>query len=86
MSRGRRRGSGRAAAAAGKFDYVGSAKCGMCTRATPRATSSSVAGKPASKAYATLQGEKAKQIATEKKLAKPAHEAPECLSAMPPRP
>lgn len=69
-----------AAAATGKFDYVGSAKCGMCHKSDAKGNQLKVwQASPHAKAYATLQGEKAKQIATEKKLAKPAHESPECL-------
>jgi hypothetical protein len=67
-------------AAAGKFDYVGSAKCAMCHKSDAKGNQLKVwQGSPHAKAYATLQGEKAKAIATEKKLAKPAHESPECL-------
>lgn len=67
-------------AAAAKFDYVGSAKCGMCHKSDTKGNQLKVwQGSPHAKAYATLQGEKAKAIATEKKLAKPAHESPECL-------
>jgi hypothetical protein len=68
------------AAAAAKFDYVGVKKCAMCHKTVAKGGQFQQWEKSThAKAFATLQGEKAKQIATEKKLAKPAHESPECL-------
>ncbi len=64
-----------------KFDYIGSKACGMCHKSDAKGNQLKVwQESPHAKAYATLQGEKAKAIAAEKKLAKPAHESPECLS------
>lgn len=68
------------AAAAVKFDYVGVKKCAMCHKNVAKGGQFQQWEKSAhAHALATLQGEKAKTIATEKKLAKPASESPECL-------
>jgi nitrate/TMAO reductase-like tetraheme cytochrome c subunit len=68
------------AQAADKFDYVGAKKCAMCHRNVAKGGQFQQWEKsPHAKAYATLLGDKAKAIAAERKLAKPANESPECL-------
>lgn len=69
-----------AAPAAAKFDFIGVKKCSMCHKTEAKGGQFLKWEASAhAKAYATLQGDKAKAIAAEKKLAKPAHESPECL-------
>jgi hypothetical protein len=80
LAAGEPAGAAKPAAAAAKFDYVGVKKCAMCHKTVAKGGQFQQWEKSAhAKAYATLQGEKAKGIAAEKKLARPAHESPECL-------
>jgi hypothetical protein len=64
-----------------KFEYIGTQKCAMCHKTEAKGGQfQSWQKSPHAKAFETLKGEKAVTIATDKKLAKPAHESPECLS------
>jgi hypothetical protein len=62
------------------FGYIGVKKCGMCHKSEAKGDQ---LGKweegPHAKAYESLASDEAKAIATERKLAKPAQESPECL-------
>lgn len=69
-----------AAPAAAKCEYIGVKKCSMCHKTEAKGNQfAKWEASSHAKAYATLQGDKAKAVAAEKKLAKPANESPECL-------
>jgi hypothetical protein len=78
-------GSGKPAAqttktSAAKFDFIGVKKCSMCHRSEEKGAQLQQWKTTAhAKAFATLAGEKAKEIAAARKLPKPPQESAECL-------
>lgn len=60
--------------------YIGVDKCKMCHKGDKKGNQYEIWQESVhAKAFETLKSEESQKIATEKGLAKPAHEAPECL-------